>query len=253
MNLAVSMGEMWINFGLGLLQGLIIAGITALAAFIFTKKYYPQLKFSRQMKKYGFSDKVTVTSMTDREKYDVFYHAQRIRIMYVSGFHFFSMQGTRKMIETALRRGAEICLLCAGMDEQFLTDIELLENEADLRPSDKKIIFEIKEIKERYKAEKNFKIKHFSTEYRLPIILADYDFDEQSQTYSKTKAWVNITLPPYKSKKSIVLRGMVKNLVGREGYCFTNNFKEDELNFVEMMDVHFESVWLHAKDDLENS
>jgi hypothetical protein len=78
-------------------------------------------------------------------------------------------------------------------------------------------------------------IRFFSTEYRLPYVIAHYPDGSE-------KAWLTMTLPPYKSTKSFVLRGRLDK----------DAVYSSEVNFVEMMETNFDTIWTHNSISLND-
>lgn len=212
---------------------LIVAAITAVVAMIFTKKYFPMLGFASEMKKHGFQS-VSLKKLSNRELRDVFNSAARVRIMYVSGIGFFSNRFIQNLIANSQNKDVKIQFLCSEKDTVFLQDIENLEKTYGTRQFNKYITPEIEFVEGFCKNIKNIEIKNFSTEYRMPFILADYEYDDTLKDYAETKAWLYITFPPYRSDKSIILRGYEN----RKEKHSSNNF-----NLIYMLNEHFESIW----------
>lgn len=212
---------------------LIVAAITAAVAMAFTKKYFPMLGFANEMKKHGFQS-VSLKRLNNRELRDIFNNAARVRIMYVSGIGFFINGFIQNLIVNSQIKDVKIQFLCSEKNTVFLQDIENLEKSYGTRKSDKYITPEIEIVEGICKNIKNIEIKNFSTEYRMPFILADFKYDDVLKDYAETKAWLYITFPPYRSDKSIILRGYEN----RKEKHSSNNF-----NLIYMLNEHFESIW----------
>lgn len=212
---------------------LIVATITAIVAMVFTKKYFPMLSFASEMKKHGFQS-VSLKRLNNRELRDIFNNAKRIRIMYVSGVGFFTNGFIQNLVANSQNKNIKIQFLCSKKDTVFIHDIENLEKAYGTRELNKFITPEIETVEDICKNIKNIEIKNFSTEYRMPFILADYKYDDILKDYSETKAWLYITFPPYRSDKSIILRGYENK---KEKHS-SGNF-----NLIYMLNEHFESIW----------
>lgn len=221
----------WIDLVIDVAGSLIVTGVTALAVFLFTKKYYSKLAFGKKMRSYGFLEAVTTNVISNRERREIFNEYDEIDIIYVSGWHF--MRDNQALIRKALARGARIRFLCAQPYGLFQQDVERLEFfEGNRKPSEL-IGKEVEEIRELYRTS-GLQMRYYSTEYRMPFILARKGKDE-------IRAWLTVTLCPYKSVKSFVLRGMLKSSDVLEE-------SEKEINFIEMMQTHFNSVWEQSRD-----
>lgn len=180
----------------------------------------------------------------------MFSHASVIKLMNVSGLHF--LEANRGQVKAALERGCEIKFLCCWPDSEFLTNIENLEcNTIDsrglpLRSEGSKISEEVVGLSKEF-AESGMSVRFYSTEYRLPYVIAEYPESgfakgaRQGDEYPKgdVKVWLTMTLPPYKSTRAFVLRGHLK-----QGVTYP-----DGLNFVEMMETNFDTIWEHGSCD----
>ena len=220
-------------------EGLIIAIITATVGYFFTKKYFSQIAFAKKMKNYGFLSSVTTNDIKDREYRRIFDEASLIRIIYVSGRGFFEDPEHIRGIKRALDRGAEVRILVARKDNVFLRDIVDLEVNSGIRKAGTNIDSETDEVHSKLSQilkdmpGSRLQVKYYSSEYRLPMIIAE--FKDKKQDYALS--WLYITLPPYKSQTKFLLRGQ-------------EDFDSDDIgegNLVLMMIKHFDSVWESAK------
>lgn len=134
----------------------------------------------------------------------------------------------------------KIRFLCATPNSQFLVDIEKLEIRKGLRkPNQITISDEIGEIialYSRYLKNGCMELRFYTSEYRLPFMLAH----RKEKNKNITQAWLTITLPPYKAIRNFVLSG--ERIFGE-----TAEIDEAEINFVQMMEEHFEYVWEKAE------
>lgn len=97
----------------------------------------------------------------------------------------------------------------------------------DIKDETDKVYSIIQDIKKNVPNSK-IEVRYFSTEYRMPIVIADYKKKNQ------THAYLNITFPPARSKEHILLSGVAPS----------SELEEDETeNIVKFMNDHFESVW----------
>lgn len=229
----------WIAFITDIGKALIIAAITSFAAVFFTKKYIGQITFANKMRKYGFATSVTTNDISAREYKMIFEKAVSIRIMYVSGKGFFSSPERMRALRQALQRGADVRILLAKKENSFLNDIVNLEVEAGNRKRGEGIDEEAEYVHAILGGiagelpETKPKVRYYSSEYRLPMIIAE--FAEAHQEYALS--WLHITLPPYRSQKKFLLRG-------REEF---GSDDEEDSNLVLMMIKHFDSVWDKSK------
>lgn len=213
-------------------SGLIVSFITAVVVAIFVKKYVSQITFSRKMKALGFQS-ATVDKVSRYERNKLFKEAKEIKMIRVSGLHFFI--DNEKLIKDSLNDGLTMKFLCSNPYSTFLEDIENMEHHHKdkdgnyIRSKNKKIKDEVLKIHEMYK-DTTLQIKFYNTEYRIPFTLGYFKDDT-------IKAWLTVTLPPYIStKNNFILRGF-KDL---------KNTKDDDENFIDMMEVHFDNVWEHG-------
>lgn len=228
-----------INWGDALtdiVSSLIVTLVTAVVGVIFVKKYLAQLKFSNKMKELGFVNTST-NKQSQIEIKKMCKSAMEIKIIFVSGFHYFNANEVN--LKRALKRGVKIKFLCCNPHSIFLKDIENMEynqigdDGKRLRERNKKISSEIYDLIEKYK-DFGLQIRFYSTEYRLPYVLSYYED-------GSVKAWLTMTLPPYKSAKSFVLRGEKKK----------DQIYDDETNFVDMMETNFNVIWEHGSKSLD--
>lgn len=219
-----------------IMSSLIVTLVTAVVGALFIQRYLTQITFSNKMKDQGFVNTST-NKQSQKEISRMCKKASEIKMVYVSGFHFLNIN--EHHLRTALDRGAKVKVLCSHPDSVFLKDIENMEyHHRDsqgrrLREKDKKISTEVKEIIDKYQ-DSGLEIKFYSSEYRLPFILASYPD-------GSVKAWLTVTLPPYKSTKSFVLRGEKKG----------DHIYDDEINFIDMMETHFDVVWNQGSKTVE--
>ena len=94
-----------------------------------------------------------------------------------------------------------------------------------LRADGEKIATEVTNLTEKF-GPLGMKIKYYNSEYRLPFVIAQYEDGSR-------RAWLTMTLPPYKSTKSFILRGEIA----------VNSTYSSDINFVEMMETNFDTIW----------
>lgn len=226
----------WSSALTDIVSSLIVTLITAVVGAIFIRRYLAQITFSNKMKENGFVNSST-NKQSQKEIKKMCKEATEIKIIYVSGFHFLNIN--EQHLRSALDRGTSIKFLCGHPDSIFLKDIENMEyyqrdsQGKRLREKDKKIGDEVMAIMEKYRDTK-LEIKFYSSEYRLPYILAYYPD-------GSVKAWLTVTLPPYKSIKSFVLRGEKKD----------EQIYDDDINFIDMMETNFDVIWEHGSKTVD--
>lgn len=217
-------------------SNLIVAGLTALFGLFFVKRYVRQLNFSNKMQQLGFVNTST-TKQSKAEIAKMCQTAQEIKLINVSGFHY--LNANEDLLKRALQRGVKIKFLCCHPTSRFLTDIERMEyfqvdsSGKRMREADQPISREIYDLIEKYRAF-GLEMRFYSTEYRLPYVLAYY-------ADGTVKAWLTMTLPPYKSTKSFVLRGEKKG----------DQLYDEDANFIDMMETNFDTIWEHSTQTLE--
>ncbi|MDU4868341.1 hypothetical protein [Lancefieldella parvula] len=223
-------------------SGLVVTGVVSLLSYLFISRYAEQISFSKEMKSYGFT-KLSTGKQTQKEIKNMCNNATLIQIINVSGFHF--LNDNEDVLKKALKRDdLEIQFLCANPNSEFLKNIETMEQNTlgpdgkKLRQNDSRISEEIDALFKKYKNTK-LRIKFYNTEYRLPYIIAHYP-------NNIVKAWLTITLPPYKSTKSFILRGENQNL----------SEDIDNANFIDMIQTNFDTIWnygsMDAREELLN-
>ena len=239
----------WAQVVTDMISGLIVGVILAGLGYIFINKYTQSIAFAKRMSEYGFTN-ASVDKQSKRELREMFSHASVIKLMNVSGLHF--LEANRSQVKSALERGCEIRFLCCRPDSGFLADIENLEcstlgaNGLPLRDKESKISEEVVALSKEF-VESGMNVRFYSTEYRLPYVIAEYPEDgctkgdRQGDEYPKgdVKVWLTMTLPPYKSTRAFVLRGHLKQEMTYS----------DDLNFVEMMETNFDTIWQHGSCD----
>ncbi len=237
---AVNWAQILIDIG----KTLLISIITAIFAFIFTKKTWKKLTFSEKLKNYGFLQTVTVNDLSEKEKKQIYNKAKEICFIYITANKFLQDEKNKKLIKRALNRGCLIKFLLASPEGEQINDIQNLEalvgfnnrvlgDKANVRKNDIRcesvqvhdIINKINDV-----SETKINVKYFSSEYRLPMTLAKFDKKDGGEV---VKAWLKITLPPYKSEKNFILRGI-------DDESLDTNSKT---NFVKMMEQHYDSIW----------
>lgn len=229
----------------GAAQSLLVAALTALVAFFFTKKYYSRVAFATKLKRYGFHS-VRTSRPSERELRSLFAHSDRVRIVYVSGAGF--LQGNFGIVEEALQKGKRIEILVSEKENRFLSDIEHLEKRARLRKKDTYIADEIDTIvrmvqelkRDNPEYARNLVLGHFGTEYRLPFIAGDYTYYNRGHHYRHAKVWLYVTLPPYRSSKSAILELKSDTRLDDES---------EDLDMIEMVDKHFEAILAKESPD----
>ena len=144
-------------------------------------------------------------------------------------------------------RGTKIRFLCSQVDTVFLSDLERLEERSKQRKSGTKISDEIEkaiELYDEYLKNGKMEIRFYSTEYRLPFMLV-YKKKNKNNVMT-TKAFLRVTLPPYNWKANFALIG--EREITEETESSQSN--RSEVDFILMMENHFNFVWNVANDKL---
>lgn len=228
--------DFWQILGVNVASSLVVSLVTATCVFLFQKKYYSKLNFSNKLHTIGFSEALN-SSISQYEWKKLFQNNDVIKIMYVSGNYL--MKHIKPFIDDALQRGVEIQFLCADPNSTFAQDVEKIEIKGGQREEGTPVSNEIQEILKLYK-ESGLKIKFYSTEYRMPLVIGENKEKDTLQFF------LTITLPPYKSKRNIILRGKasMKDMVEQN---------ESKAFFPEMMLMHFDTVWNLSRDAFPKS
>lgn len=228
----------WKGIVEGTLSNLIPTAIAGLIGYLLVNQMAKYIRISQKMKSYGFKAVETMKNQTVRDMERLCQGVYRLDMIYVSGYGFF--KNNEIPLKEAMDRGMEIRFLCARKGSEFLSSIENLEVQKGLRSIQAgSISDEIQEILDLYidyLRSGKMKIRFYSSEYRLPFILS-HSFDRKNRRV--TKAWLTITLPPYKAVRNFVLSG-------ERHHDEPEEFDDVELNFIEMMEEHFDYVWHQA-------
>lgn len=231
------MKELLISNTFDLIANILSAILVAFVTWVFLEGNLERLTIASKLKKHGVkSIQFTVPSMRDRKR--AFAKAARIRIMYASGKGFFLENKTnQKLIEKANNRGAVIQILLATQNTDFVHEVEELEIEAGTREKEATITKELKAVESYLSQFSNIEIRHFNTEFRMPMMIADYGYDAENDTYRKSEGWLYVYFPPHWSHDAVILKGQMDNKETRSSVGFELD------NLVEMMHTHFEAIW----------
>jgi len=220
------------DFLLPLFTALISGCLVAIFSVYIVNRHLNQLLSFQKLKEAGF-ESISFRWQDEKEVKKMCKRAKKIKVINVSGTNYYKKY--EQHFKEAMSRGVEIYALVADPDSFLLTDIEEMEkmtyysNGQRIRQPDTYIKPEIEELINRYK-DTDLHIRFYRSEYRLPFILAYYE-DGSLHT------WLQVTLPPARSEKAVVLRGK------REA----NYISEPELNFIDMMEVSFDTIWEHSE------
>ena len=172
--------------------------------------------------------------------------ASTIKILYVAGHNFISNE---TYFDIAKKRNdpPKIQYLFSNKETDFIKDIETMEKAEGIRGQDTNINDDVDLAIKCLTALNmdSLEFRQFNTEYRLPVIIAEYDNGD----IKKRQVWLSVTLPPYKSKRNITLFG--EDEVRSEDSIPINKelADEDELNVVEMAETHFNSAWENSENN----
>ena len=233
------MGEYLTGILLDILGKVLVAVAVAGVTWWFLDGNLKRLTIANELKKHGIGA-IQFTAPGRRDLQRVFEKADRIRIVFVSGKGFFLQnEANKNWLRMAKNRRATIQVLLAAEDSDFVRDIERLEFQVGLRSDGQTISDELRAV-EAYLNKLEIDVRHFNTEFRAPMILADYGYDPESATYKKSEGWLYVSLPPYWSKDSIFLKSSMK----KEERSSSQDLELG--NLAEMMATHFEAVWRQA-------
>lgn len=233
----------WTRIAESSLSSLVVALIIGGFTYLFKDKLLEQIRVSQEIKSYGFKGIAAMKTHSTREIMDLCENAERLDLLFISGSQFFS--NNEYILKLAMDRGMKIRFLCSQVDTVFLSDLERLEQKKSLRETGNKIRDEIEKVLELYDEYlKNGKmeIRFYSTEYRLPFMLVYKD----EKNVKITKAFLRVTLPPYNWKTNFALIGERETLKKLEDFKTNKN----EVDFISMMEDHFDCIWEIANDKL---
>ncbi len=225
-----------VNFALliyEIIKAVLISGATALVTYLICKHYAKHISFAKKMKLYGFEHTVVIDQINYKK---IFKKADTIKMMYVSAYRFFNDDEKIALIESAAQRGASMQFLFAKKHTCFVDDIMNIERRNGLRTLNNDINDEtdtvnlkLNEIMQKY-PETKIEIKYFSSEFRLPMIIANF----KTRNGNKTNGYLNLTFPPSRSQDHILLSGT----------AYENEIEDEyHKNIVKIMNDHFNSVW----------
>ena len=235
----------WQHIAESIISTLFISSIVSGFGYLVTKRITRDLRISKEMKSYGFKGVVAMKNHTKREIEELCKDTERLDLLFISGIGFFT--NNKSILTKAMKRGMKIRLLCSQVDTVFLSDLERLEETNGLRKSGMKISDEIKNISDLYSEHiknKEMEIRYYSTEYRLPFIIA-YKNKKNVRTI---QAWLRVTLPPFNWVTNFAL-------VGEREYKTEDKFFEMEkgkVDFISMMEDHFNCVWEVADETIND-
>lgn len=225
---------MWGQFGMDLLKSVSVAAISALIAFFLTKRYLSKIILANNFKNIGVGSFIT-EKPKKKELKKLFSEYKEICIMFVSGKGFFKEHFD--IIKEAAENGTEFKLLIAKPKTLFLHNIEELEVQSGIREEGSHISDEIVRVTKQFvniengkQILKNISIRYFCDEYRSPIIICR---NHKNGDAYRTDCFLYVTLTPYLSSKSAILRLYMDKKTENGG----------NLNLVEMAETHFDAVW----------
>lgn len=226
------------NLLFDLLKSLLATGIVALVTYLISRRYFKHIDFAKKMKKNGF-DLFAEDDQIDFKK--IFTNAKKIRMLYVSAYGFFMDEEKIALVEKAAEKGVEMQFLISKKNTTFIKDIEQIEIINGIRGTKKindeieEVTMKINEIKKKF-PNALIQVRYFSTEYRMPLILADFEKNGEVSTYG----WLNLTFPPKTSRSHILLRGKT----------VSSPFEKD--NFFNQIEKHFDEIWSMSSKDSNN-
>lgn len=235
----------WKKIVESVLSALLASGIIGGFGYLITKKITRDFRIAKEMKSYGFKGVVAMKTHSSREILDLCDNADSLDLFFISGSQFFS--NNEYILKLAMDRGMKIRFLCSQVDTIFLSDLERLEERNKQRKSGTKISDEIEkviELYDEYLKNGKMEIRFYSTEYRLPFMLV-YKKKNKNNVMT-TKAFLRVTLPPYNWEANFALIG--EREITEETESSQSN--RSEVDFILMMENHFNFVWNVANDKL---
>lgn len=234
----------WKKIVESVLSALLASGIIGGFGYLITKKITRDLRIAKEMKSYGFKGVVSKKKHSTREIKKLCKNTKRLDLFFISGIGFFTEN--KAVLENAMNNGMKIRFLCSQTYTSFLSDLEKLENKEELRKPGTNISTEIEDVTEKYSKyieNGQMEIRYYSTQYRLPFILVY----KKKKNMKTTKAFLRVTLPPYNWETNFVLIGERKT-IKKDDFFKTNN---DEIDFISMMEKHFDCVWEVADREID--
>lgn len=229
------------NFGSNVVGAILSSILIAVAGALFLNHYWKQIRFAKQMQRYHIND-ISLSITLRKQMRKVFKEASTIKILYVTGHKFIEMND---YFEIAKKRKNQpkIRYLLSSKSSDFIKEIEMMEKVAGIRNVKTDIGDDVesslKQLNELQSGLSYLKYKQFNTEYRLPVIIAEYN---EGRT-RKRQVWLPVTLPPYKSKRNITLFGEDEVDIGSLNQVDKKGEFSDDLNVVEMAEIYFDSIW----------
>lgn len=230
---------------------------------MFVNAHLKKISTYQKLSSYGF---ITISAkwQTEREVKQMCENAEEIKILNVSGIHYYKNFETH--FKQAMAQNVKIYALVADPDSDFLTDIEEMEKNTlfhnkPVREKDSFIKPEIEQLIDVYK-DTPLNIRFYRSEYRLPFIFARY-------TDGSVHTWLTVTLPPLRSEQAMVLRGEKINTPHNKKLSFVmdhirgiliptkdslvlrgkrekNYISEASLDFIDLMEASFDAIWDHS-------
>lgn len=230
----IGFNEFFNDIAKSLIIAILTAAITAVFAAIFTNKYFTKISFATDLAKYGFKSFVSTDNISENEYRHIFSHANEIKILFVTGTNFFKNIKHQEMIKKALKRGAKIEILLARKNSQFLKDIYNLEFCFSNREFGNTLDSEVETVQKilddiNKDSTNKLLIRYFSTEYRLPLIIASFGHDSNE----KIMTWLQITLPPAKASNHLLMKME----------CKKSELEMNKKNNITMLISHFNTIW----------
>lgn len=220
---------------LDLAKYFITMSITGLIAWIFSKKYLRKVLFARKISQLGLKEIVYEKYIPEKSMRKMVSSAKSIKFLFMTGYNFFV--DYQSVLKKAAESGTKLSLLIIDVEHEQCRDIVKMETDYGLRDSQGRdikgkttVYEEVETIKGIYSNVENVEIRHYSSGYRLPCVIAEYENGD-------IETWFSITLPPKRttSPSSFYLCGKM-NRNESAGGSMDNTFPEEVCR-------HFEALW----------
>lgn len=234
------MSERWISFFFDVGKGLAVAAVTALVAFVFTKRNFSKLMLASRIRSIGVKT-FRMDRPTDDAWARMFRDAEKVQILFVNGTTFF--KNLSKVIYKAALSGTKFEILIATKGSQFVYEIENMEKAARCRDKSTYLEHEFNHLENEVfpklleklgnskcpEARNNICIKHFDREYRLPLVLV-YPKEKRRADKMPVRGFLYLSLPPYQTRQFSTILELYADEVSDQ-------------DMVYMVRKHFDAIW----------
>ena len=185
----------------------------------------------------GFNGKVRPGRLKNSDLKYMFKYASSIKIMFISGKAF--LDDYASDLKAFAAEGKSVQLLLANPESQFIVDYEILQKGSQHSKRKRPIKDELEHINKLFE-NSDIKIRHYYSEYRLPIIIAEFGKE-------KTQVWYCTTLVPQHTDYSVWISAeKIREKNNKKRQPITED--ETTLSLVEMIKDHYDAVWNKSVD-----